>query len=299
MKNTETPFFTGYSGMNRGWMDYEAFYDVTPTMVYWGSHCHDFYEFYIHFHGGTQMVFDNQLYDLAPYQLFIFPPFSMHGLVCRDPARDYARAYLNCTLETLKRAGCGRIDLDRAFRTAVAEKGNLFILGKEEAEQCREDIKAIAATRDDHSPERDFEHYSLILAILNRVLKAVGNKEAEPPSPSVPSSVQRIISYINEHYQEPIRLRDISDHFNISQSALSHDFVRYTNRGVYDYILYRRVMRARELILSGEALGDISEQCGFADYSNFLRMFRKHVGMSPRAYREAHRSPARPVPEEP
>jgi AraC-like DNA-binding protein len=286
MREKEMPFFLGYSGMGNGRGDYDAFYGVTPRMQNWGSHCHDFYEFYIHFNGGRQMAYDNQFYDLVPYQLFIFPPFSMHGLVCLEEAVNYERAFLYASVETLKRAGCGQIDLDYVFRTELSNKGNTFPMSQQDAEKCRAYIQTILTNQALDTQEARFENYAMILSFLNCVLKAVHEKEAETPSLTVPTTMQRIISYINEHYREQIKLKDISEHFNISQSALSHYFVRYTNRGVYDYILFRRIVLARQMILSGEPLSDVSDQCGFTDYSNFLRIFRKQMGMSPRAYRD-------------
>lgn len=284
MSETRKPFFNGYSAMGNGRTDYEAFYGITPSLLYRGSHCHDFYEFYIHFHGGQQMGFDNDFFSLEPCQLFIFPPFSMHGLVCMTEALDYERAYLYCSAETLRRAGCGQIDLDHAFRSAIAAKGNMFMLTKKDAALCKRCIRKIAANGDAASPETAFDNYAQILSLLTCALQAVRRKTAGMASHVTPSPMQQVITYINQHYTEPLRLQDVAARFSISQSSLSHEFVRYTNRGVYDYILYRRIMLARQLILSGQPFGEVSEQCGFSDYSNFLRAFHKHVGMSPREY---------------
>ncbi len=285
------PQFVGYSGMAEGRTDYEAFYGVAPRMLYWGSHCHDFYEFYIHFHGGHQYACDGRFFDLSPCQLFIIPPFSMHGLVCRTEALDYERAFLYCTTETLERAGCGQIDLDDAFRSAVRAKGNMYMMPEEDAGFCRTCLSAITEKQDVHSPEAAFENYGLILTFLSCVLKTVRNQCEDPAKHlTTPAPMQQIIGYINTHYTEPIRLSELSARFNISKSALSHEFARYTNRGVYEYILYRRVILAQQLILSGKPLGDIAQQCGFCDYSNFLRVFHKHAGMSPRQYRDARLS---------
>ena len=59
---------------------YEAFYSRSERKEITEYHCHDFYEFYMHVHGGQYFGLDNSLYLLKPYQIFIIPPFSMHGL---------------------------------------------------------------------------------------------------------------------------------------------------------------------------------------------------------------------------
>ena len=100
------------------------------------------------------------------------------------------------------------------------------------------------------------------------------------------SIIQEILSYINNHYTQPIRIENLARSFGVSVSYLSHEFVRFTNRSVYDYVLYRRVMLARQQMMGTASLNDIAYQCGFNDYSNFLRSFGKVVGMSPSQYRK-------------
>lgn len=283
--------YYGFSAMELGRVDYEAHHKITSRMQYRGVHCHDFYEFFIHFHGGQQISTDDQLFDTAPYQLFIFPPFSLHGLVCKTEAVDYERAYLYCSLDTLKCAGCGQIDLDQAFRAILNTHGSMFLMNKEDAEFCRDCLVQIAQNDVPKTPEIAFENYALILAFMNRILKAAhNNNNAEIPQPIALTPIQQVITYINEHYTEPLQLADLAQRFGISRSTLCHEFTSYTNRSVYDYILYRRIILARQLILDGRAFGDVSGQCGFSDYSNFLRVFHKQVGMSPRAYLRLHQA---------
>ena len=95
------------------------------------------------------------------------------------------------------------------------------------------------------------------------------------------ASAGQLMAYINEHYAQPLTLEEIADAFFISKSYLSHEFVRYTNTSVYEYIQFRRICGAKLLIASGVSLTDAAFQSGFHSYSSFLRTFRKTAGISP------------------
>jgi len=41
---------------------------------------------------------------------------------------------------------------------------------------------------------------------------------------------------------------------------------------------------AKALLASGTSVGQVCEECGFRDYSNFLKAFTKTVGLSPKKY---------------
>jgi AraC-like DNA-binding protein len=49
-------------------------------------------------------------------------------------------------------------------------------------------------------------------------------------------------------------------------------------------------MQAKALISSACPLSEVAFQCGFNDYSSFLRVFSKMAGMSPSAYRKLNTS---------
>lgn len=56
--------------------------------------------------------------------------------------------------------------------------------------------------------------------------------------------------------------------------------------GIMQYITERRIERAKELLAEGKSIADTAEECGFADYNYFCKVFRKHTGASPSAYKK-------------
>lgn len=266
---------------------YEAHYGVTDRMTVTQYHCHDYYEIYIHLRGGEFMGVDDRLYRLMPNHLFIIPPFTMHGLSCTEEMRGYERAFLNISPEVLQTLGCGQIELDRFFQAQAAKGLNTYRLSGGDAEQLVGWIRELKehAGREDTEIGR-FLDYSMMVNVMTlvcRTMRSVAPAEGTEVSSNV---VQRVLTYINSHYTQPIRVSDLARRFSVSESYLSHEFSRFTHRSIYEYVLYRRVMLARKLMLQQTSLNAIAFQCGFNDYSNFLRSFTRMMGISPSRYRK-------------
>lgn len=280
---TRTPFLPMEQSGNQG---YEAHHNLDETFEVTQFHCHDYYEFYIHLQGGQFMGVENRLYPLRPNQLFVLPPFSMHGLTCTSEMKNYERAYLNLAPEVMRQLGCGQIDPESLFRQH-AGRASTWQLSDEDAKAF---VSCIHRIRDNQARKSDpFERYgdyALMISLMDLVCRTMRQTEPVEGEAFGNSIIQDILDYINNHYTQPIRIENIARSFGVSVSYLSHEFARFTNRSVYDYVLYRRVMLARQQILGSASLNDIAYQCGFNDYSNFLRSFTKVVGMSPSQYRK-------------
>lgn len=265
---------------------YEARYCYDDQMETTEYHCHDFYEIYLHLQGGQYFGLDNNLFLLEPNQVFILPPFSMHGLSSANPLRQYERAYLNLSPEVLKTLGCEQIDLDQFFRAYTAQGLNTFRLSDRDAAQCVAWIHELEKEPLSGEPLDRFGHYAVLMNFINVVCQGIRQSKAVTGGIISNSIIQNVLTYINSNYTQPLKIDQIAKQFGISVSYLSHEFARFTNRSVYDYILYRRVMLARQMMQTDASLNAIAYQCGFNDYSNFLRMFNKLVGMSPSRYRK-------------
>lgn len=275
---------------HQGHQGYEAHYQFSETFEVTQFHCHDYYEFYIHLGGGEFMGVDNRVFQLKPNQVFILPPFSMHGLSCTGEMHNYERAYLNLSSEVMRTLSCGQIDLDQYFRSQAAGGVCTYQLADPDAEQFVSWIRRISENQRNESFENDayhrFRNYAMMMNIMSMLCRTAKRNEPVEGEAFGSSIIQEILDYINNHYTQPIRMENLARSFGVSVSYLSHEFVRFTNRSVYDYVLYRRVMLARQQMLGTSSLNEIAYQCGFNDYSNFLRSFTKIVGMSPSQYRK-------------
>jgi len=265
---------------------YEAVYAYSERMETTEYHCHDFYEIYLHVHGGQYFGLDNALYLLKPNQLFIIPPFSMHGLSSVSVLSNYERGYLNISPEMLKTLGCGQIDLDRFFRTYTSKGQHTFQLSVREAEECAAWLRQLQSAGPAADPLEQFSNCGVLIRFLNTVCHGIRQSQAAAGSVISNSIIQDVLTYINSNYTQPLKMDQLAKQFGVSVSYLSHEFAKFTNRSVYDYILYRRVMLARQMMQTDQSLNAIAYQCGFNDYSNFLRMFNKLVGTSPSQFRK-------------
>lgn len=105
MKFAET--INGYNAMGRENAEYEACHAVAEHHTISGLHCHDFYEFYIHYQGGKVYYVDGSVFPLQNNQLIIMPPFRMHGLVSGNSLQNYERGFLICVRRRCESSASG------------------------------------------------------------------------------------------------------------------------------------------------------------------------------------------------
>lgn len=264
---------------------YGAEWKIDKKCTPYQMHCHDNFEFFVIMHGNPQLFVNNTLYMLQPGQLVILPPFVMHGIIAsNDPVR-YERGSLYISPSSLKRAGCGLVDFP-AFILESVKEGYCFTLKDTEVQLVKEYFTNIAEGLADTTPIGRINCYANIVPFMNIVSHTKNTSKSTPRTHSDFTTEYKIISYIDQHFHEDLTVEMIAEHFNISTSNLMHIFNEYTNRSVYDYVLYRRIVKAKELISVGLPLSTVATSCGFNDYSNFLRIFKKRMGISPRAYQK-------------
>ncbi len=103
-----------------------------------------------------------------------------------------------------------------------------------------------------------------------------------PVSPTDPR-ILRAIVYINAHLSEPLTLDDAAAEACLSPSRFRHLFVEETGMGFRPFVLWRRFLRAWELIGSGAAMSTAAHSAGFADAAHLTRTSRQMFGFPPTA----------------
>jgi len=110
--------------------------------------------------------------------------------------------------------------------------------------------------------------------------------------------VAPILDYIRDNLADPLTLDQIAGKFFISKHYLCRVFKSATGFSVMEYIIYSRVLRARQLLKEGISVQQAGEMSGFSDNSHFIRTFGHLTGTSPGRYaREYLNSNALVLPE--
>lgn len=98
--------------------------------------------------------------------------------------------------------------------------------------------------------------------------------------------LQRVLNYIDEHWQEKLSLSDVAKVACLHPQSLSRYFNKHLRRTFQQYLIELRLSRAsRELLETKRTVSDIAYNCGFNNLANFNRRFLAHYKTSPRDYR--------------
>ncbi|MBE7472543.1 MAG: hypothetical protein DPW09_07175 [Anaerolineae bacterium] len=99
--------------------------------------------------------------------------------------------------------------------------------------------------------------------------------------------VKHAVAYLHQNYNSPISRQELAAAVGVSKDYLSHIFHQELGISPWEYLNRYRIKQAKSLLLnSNESVMNIAAQVGFNDLSYFNRVFHKHVGCSPRAFRE-------------
>lgn len=98
--------------------------------------------------------------------------------------------------------------------------------------------------------------------------------------------VVRILKYVDENYARKITLKEIGDLVQMSPSSVCRYFKNKTKINFWDYLNNYRIDKVALLMLkTDDYISEICYSCGFNNISNFNRIFKKRMGMSPSEYR--------------
>lgn len=246
-------------------------------------HIHDCYEVYYSISGGKQFLIDNKLYTIEPGNLFVINQYESHYLTQIDQT-VHERIVLSIHPEFIKRMSTEQTDLEYCFKKRPAGFSHKLQLTKEQQKRFLYFINKIISANDFGSDLIERCVFCEMFIMINSICHAMEEKPVEETNAVYNAQVDEILSYINNNIGQTISIANLASRFFISESYICRIFKATTGTTINKYITARRISIAKSLLAEGIGVTEVCEQCGFNDYSNFLKSFSKSVGISPKKY---------------
>jgi AraC family transcriptional regulator len=102
------------------------------------------------------------------------------------------------------------------------------------------------------------------------------------------SELRRVLEYIDAHLGTDLALEHLAQAAGMNLFAFVRHFKQRTGLPPHQYVLRRRIERARSLLADTDlSIVEIALRCGFGDQSSFTTAFRRRTRLTPGGYREA------------
>lgn len=267
--------------------------DRDHAMAHSGPHGHQFLSLiYFEWGGGRQRV-GSQEWEVSAGDLFLIAPGETHDA---SELRDAAGWMVEFSADVIEPAGDTTAFLSwhtnpllyPFVHPSEREVARFEVPAEDRPEWSRRLRSLESELREKASGYREavLAYLTLILVEVARLAQDVveGLRVQDQPA------LAEIFRFIEDHYAEPISLKDVARAVNLSSGYLTTLVRRQTGRTVLEWISERRMVEARRLLVeTDESVERIGARVGYDDPAYFARRFRSAHKTTPASWRNANR----------
>lgn len=246
-------------------------------------HYHDFNKIIIFLSGKVTYLIEGKAYYLKPWDILLVNNHDLHKPII-DISEPYERIIIWINLKFLEAHNYDKCDLQTCFNLVNEKRINLIRLSNDAENQLRYLISMLEASL--KSVEFGSKLLSKTIFIqliiyLNRLY--IGeNYLKDSKALKYDPQIDNILKFINENLNKKLSIEELAQKFYLSRYYLMHKFKEETGYTIHSYINQKKLMLAAEKIREGQEINKVVYECGFTDYSAFLRAFKKMFKKSPR-----------------
>lgn len=273
--------------MKRGYLnkDFEFFYLKDKRIMEFELHYHDFNKIIIFISGNVTYLVEGRAYKLKPWDILLVSSSEIHKAII-GTCGAYERMIIWVNSKFLHKHSSPEGNLLKCFDIASSEKRNLLRLNPDALKRGKYIFSQLKEEWEVNGFGSQVLKNSLFLQFivyLNRLYLEPVSTEHKPEG-DYDESIGEVINYINENICEDLPIESLASKFYMSKYHLMHKFKSQTGYTIHNYIVQKRLIMSNTLIKAGKPIAEACAECGFGDYSSFVRAFKKMYGLSPKKH---------------
>ncbi len=234
-------------------------------------HMHDYFEIELVISGKCKQLLNGTVYDIGKGSLYLLSPVDFHQMF------DF-----ESTLTAIN------ICFDNYFYSSdIVQKfmnktGNIVLCMNAEEMKVANDI--INQLRESCEPnDRYTERYTKnILECFLIFILRLAEKNSIPAFSSELDPIQKGMQHLFLHYRENPTIEEMAKKCGYSSGHFCRQFKALTGRTYIDFLNSLKINYSKILLLTSKtAIIEVADICGFNSVSNFNRVFKAEVGVSP------------------
>jgi YesN/AraC family two-component response regulator len=167
----------------------------------------------------------------------------------------------------------------RVLARKAAESGGLSVITIDEITQRNVQF----VNKSGSVTEMSVAFHDMIVELTTKV------REQKTLTGQYPPYIRKTMEYISLNYSQQLTLPMLAERVHLSPSHLERQFKEETSMTISYYIASIRCNAAAELLQNtDQPISDISFHVGYSDNNYFVKVFKKHYGKTPSAYRKEH-----------
>ena len=239
------------------------------------THSHEEYEINYIGSGQAVMRIEGKEVSISQGQCVVIPPRKHHSF------------------QVISKSGCRLTQLEMSLE--MKNQDEMFLMKDGEIlnyyliKNCEEIIPLIEKIARIYRKE-ETEHNKFLLKIsaveMMITLNYYINKKESGYSAKATAGIGKAVSYIQEHFTEPVNLEKVSENAGISSRYLRKYFVETMGKTCIQYITDLRMEKAKHLLWeTNKSILTIAIESGYENAQYFSRVFKKCEGMTPKKFR--------------
>ncbi len=276
--------------------DYDLTYnDFNPTVFYVSKvkmvndgvyHDHDFTELAYILSGKGKYLVEGEEFDVDAGDLVICNPGVKHTHIIsnpKEPTIEFISGFTDFHFKNMTPNSIELPDGSHVLHTSAELK-------QEISKHCF----AMIAEKESSQLGRYFMFKTHLMQMLLLIMREIADVEkTEQKGYNFETynknyAVNRIVTYLNENYENKISLEQIAHNMYLSPVYISKIFKEETGESPINYLIKIRLEKAKDILLNeeGGSIKNIANQVGYDDVYHFSKLFKKYYGISPLYYKK-------------